>query len=391
MKNYDNIIQEIKDEGLYKSERIITSPQSSHIELPGGQQVINFCANNYLGLADHPEIIAAAKKALDTHGFGMASVRFICGTQDLHKQLEQCISDFFGTNDTILYTSCFDANGGLFETILDAEDAVISDELNHASIIDGVRLCKAQRHRYKNNNMQELEAALQATQDCKQRLIVTDGVFSMDGTIADLKSITDLAAQYDALVVVDDSHATGFVGASGRGSAELAGVLDKVDIYTSTLGKALGGGSGGFTTGRQDIIELLRQRSRPYLFSNTLPPPLVAASIKVFELISNSTALRDQLAQNTEYFRHKIKAMGYTVSGDNHPITPIMLGDARLAKDMADRLLELGIYCIGFSYPVVPKGKARIRLQISAAHSQNDLDIALDAFAQVKAEFNIDG
>lgn len=391
MKNYDNIIQEIKDEGLYKSERVITSPQSSHIELPGGQQVINFCANNYLGLADHPEIIAAAKKALDTHGFGMASVRFICGTQDLHKQLEQCISDFFGTDDTILYTSCFDANGGLFETILDAEDAVISDELNHASIIDGVRLCKAQRHRYKNNNMQELEAALQATQNCKQRLIVTDGVFSMDGTIADLKTITDLASQYDALVVVDDSHATGFVGATGRGSAELAGVLDKVDVYTSTLGKALGGGSGGFTTGRKDIIELLRQRSRPYLFSNTLPPPLVAASIKVFELISKSTALRDQLAQNTEYFRRKIKAMGYTISGDNHPITPIMLGDARLAKDMADRLLELGIYCIGFSYPVVPKGKARIRLQISAAHSQNDLDIALDAFAQVKTEFNING
>jgi glycine C-acetyltransferase len=387
MNKYDDIIQEIKDEGLYKNERIITSPQSSHIELPGGQKVINFCANNYLGLADHPEIIRAAKKALDTHGFGMASVRFICGTQDLHKQLEARISAFFGTDDTILYTSCFDANGGLFETILDAEDAVISDELNHASIIDGVRLCKAQRHRYKNNDMAELEQRLQATQDCKQRLIVTDGVFSMDGTIANLKAITDLAEQYDAMVVVDDSHATGFVGATGRGSAELAGVMDKIDVFTSTLGKALGGGSGGFTTGRKDIIELLRQRSRPYLFSNTLPPPLVAASIKVFELISDSTDLRDQLERNTAYFRDKITALGFTVSGDSHPITPIMLGDARLAQKMADRLLELGIYCIGFSYPVVPKGKARIRLQISAAHSQNDLDIALDAFAQVKQEF----
>lgn len=387
MKNYSNIIQEIKDEGLYKSERIITSPQAAHIKLPGGKNVINFCANNYLGLADHPEIIRAAKKALDTHGFGMASVRFICGTQDLHKELEQKISDYFGTEDTILYTSCFDANGGLFETILDNNDAVISDELNHASIIDGVRLCKAQRHRYKNNDMQELEAALQKTQDCQQRLIVTDGVFSMDGTIADLKSITDLAEKYDAMVVVDDSHATGFIGATGRGSAELYGVLDKVDIFTSTLGKALGGGSGGFTTGKGKIIELLRQRSRPYLFSNTLPPPLVAASIKVFDLISDDTTLRDQLAENTSYFRKKIVELGFTVSGDTHPITPIMLGDAKLAQKMADRLLELGIYCIGFSFPVVPKGKARIRLQISAAHSKNDLDIALDAFAQVKQEF----
>ncbi len=387
MKNYNKIIQSIKDEGLYKAERIITSPQSAHIELPGGQKVINFCANNYLGLADHPEIIKAAKKALDTHGFGMASVRFICGTQDLHKELEQKISEFFGTDDTILYTSCFDANGGLFETILDKDDAVISDELNHASIIDGVRLCKAQRHRYKNSDMQELESILQNTQDCKQRLIVTDGVFSMDGTIAKLKAITDLAEQYDALVVVDDSHATGFIGATGRGSAELEGVLDKIDIFTSTLGKALGGGSGGFTTGKKEIIELLRQRSRPYLFSNTLPPPLVAASIKVFELISDSTDLRDQLERNTKYFREKIVELGFTVSGETHPITPIMLGDARLAKNMADRLLELGIYCIGFSFPVVPKGKARIRLQISAAHTQNDLDIALDAFAQVKKEF----
>ncbi len=387
MKNYSNIIQNIKDEGLYKSERIIISPQAAHIKLPNGQNVINFCANNYLGLADHPEIIRAAKKALDTHGFGMASVRFICGTQDLHKELEQKISDYFGTDDTILYTSCFDANGGLFETILDKDDAVISDELNHASIIDGVRLCKAQRHRYKNNDMQELEAVLQKTQDCNQRLIVTDGVFSMDGTIADLKSITALAEKYDAMLVVDDSHATGFIGATGRGSAELHGVLDKVDIFTSTLGKALGGGSGGFTTGKKEIIELLRQRSRPYLFSNTLPPPLVAASIKVFDMISDSTELRDQLAENTAYFREKIVALGFTVSGDSHPITPIMLGDAKLAQKMSDRLLELGIYCIGFSFPVVPKGKARIRLQISAAHSKNDLDIALDAFAQVKKEF----
>jgi glycine C-acetyltransferase len=387
MNKFETIIQSIKDDGLYKSERIITSPQSSHIELPGGKKVINFCANNYLGLADHPAIIKAAKKALDTHGFGMASVRFICGTQDIHKELELKISEFFGTEDTILYTSCFDANGGLFETILDQDDAVISDELNHASIIDGVRLCKAQRHRYKNSDMMQLEEILKNTQDCKQRLIVTDGVFSMDGTIAKLKTITDLAAKYDALVVVDDSHATGFIGPTGRGSAELEGVLDKIDIFTSTLGKALGGGSGGFTTGKKEIIELLRQRSRPYLFSNTLPPPLVAASIKVFELISDSTELRDQLEQNTQYFRAKIVELGFTVSGETHPITPIMLGDAKLAKNMADRLLELGIYCVGFSYPVVPMGKARIRLQISAAHSRNDLDLALEAFAQVKKEF----
>ncbi len=387
MKQYQEIIQGIKDDGLYKAERIITSPQSAHIELPGGKKVINFCANNYLGLADHPEIIKAAKKALDTHGFGMASVRFICGTQDLHKTLEQRISSYFGTEDTILYTSCFDANGGLFETILDKDDAVISDELNHASIIDGVRLCKAQRHRYKNSDMVELEQILKDTQGCKQRLIVTDGVFSMDGTIAQLKAITDLAAQYDALVVVDDSHATGFIGKTGRGSAELEGVLDKIDVFTSTLGKALGGGSGGFTTGKKEIIELLRQRSRPYLFSNTLPPPLVAASIKVFDLIADSTELRDKLEENTRYFREEIVKMGYTVSGETHPITPIMLGDARLASEMADRLLELGIYCIGFSFPVVPKGKARIRLQISAAHSKNDLDLALAAFKQVKSEF----
>lgn len=389
MKNYQKIIQSIKDDGLYKHERIITGPQSASISLPQNQTVLNFCANNYLGLADNPQIIQAAKTALDSHGFGMASVRFICGTQDLHKQLEQKISDFFGTEDTILYTSCFDANGGLFETILDKDDAIISDELNHASIIDGVRLCKAQRHRYKNADMNELEQILQQTQSCKQRLIVTDGVFSMDGIIAPLKKITDLAQKYNALVVVDDSHATGFIGKTGRGSAELEGVMDKIDIFTSTLGKALGGGSGGFTTGKQEIIELLRQRSRPYLFSNTLPPPLVAAAIKAFELISESTELRDKLEENTQYFRKKITELGYTISGENHPITPVMLGDARLASQMADRLLELGIYCIGFSYPVVPKEKARIRLQISAAHSRQDLDQALNAFQQVKTEFSI--
>ena len=387
MQNYAQILQEIQEQGLYKSERIITSPQSAHISLPGGQQVLNFCANNYLGLADNPEIIKAAKKALDTHGFGMASVRFICGTQDLHKELESTISDFFKTEDTILYTSCFDANGGLFETILTKEDAVISDELNHASIIDGVRLCKAQRHRYKNNDMASLEEALKQTQDCQTRLIVTDGVFSMDGTIANLKGVTDLAQQYDAMVVVDDSHATGFIGDEGRGTAELHGVMDKVDIYTSTLGKALGGGSGGFTTGRKDIIDLLRQRSRPYLFSNTLPPPLVAASIKAFELLTESSDLRQKLNDNTQYFRQKIVELGYTVSGDTHPIVPVMLGDAVLAQKISERLLELGIYVIGFSYPVVPKGKARIRLQISAAHSRADLDMALDAFAAAKKEF----
>ncbi|MCF6300849.1 MAG: glycine C-acetyltransferase [Proteobacteria bacterium] len=387
MNKYTKLLAEIKQQGLYKSERIITSPQSSHIKLPGGQNVINFCANNYLGLADNPEIISAAKQALDTHGFGMASVRFICGTQDIHKHLEGKISNFFGTGDSILYTSCFDANGGLFETILGPNDAIISDEFNHASIIDGIRLCKAQRHRYKNSDMQQLEDILQATKDSENRLIITDGVFSMDGTIAKLKTITDLAEKYHAMVAVDDSHATGFIGKTGRGSAELEGVMDKIDIFTSTLGKALGGGSGGFTTGRKDIIDLLRQRSRPYLFSNTLPPPLVAASIKVFDMISDSTVLRDTLEENTLYFRKQIAKIGFTISGDTHPITPIMLGDAKLAKNMADRLLELGIYVIGFSFPVVPRDKARIRLQISAAHSRNDLDLALSAFRQVYSEF----
>jgi glycine C-acetyltransferase len=388
-KKYQNTLQEIKDAGLYKDERVITSPQSAHISLPNGVKVINFCANNYLGLADNPEIIEAAKNALDTHGFGMASVRFICGTQDIHKQLENSISNFLGTQDTILYSSCFDANGGLFETILTAEDAVISDELNHASIIDGVRLCKAKRYRYKNSDMTDLEAQLQAAADCDKKLIVTDGVFSMDGTIAKLDEIVILAEKYNAMIMVDDSHATGFTGPTGRGSAELCGVLNKIDIFTSTLGKALGGGSGGFTSGKQEIINLLRQRSRPYLFSNTLPPPLVAAGIKVFELLTKSNDLRDKLKQNTEYFRTQIAKLGFDISGETHSIVPVMLYDAKLAKKMADRLLELGIYCIGFSFPVVPMNKARIRLQISAAHSKEDLNQALTAFAQVKKEFKL--
>lgn len=386
-KQYQSILQEIKDAGLYKDERVITSPQSAHITLPNGDTVINFCANNYLGLADSPEIIEAASKALQTHGFGMASVRFICGTQNLHKQLENSISEFMGTEDTILYSSCFDANGGLFETILTSDDAIISDELNHASIIDGVRLSKAKRFRYKNSDMGNLEQHLMDSQDCVKRLIVTDGVFSMDGTIAKLDKIVALAEKYDAMIMVDDSHATGFTGPTGRGSAELCGVQDKIDIFTSTLGKALGGGSGGFTSGKQEIIDLLRQRSRPYLFSNTLPPPLVAAGIKVFELLSKSGELRDRLKNNTKYFRTEIAKLGFDISGDTHSIVPIMLYDAKLAKNMADRLLELGIYCIGFSFPVVPKDMARIRLQISAAHSKADIDKALDCFAQVKKEF----
>jgi len=389
LKAYKDQLNAIKAEGLFKKERVITSPQSAHITLPEGKEVINFCANNYLGLADDPKIIAAAHKALDDKGFGMASVRFICGTQDNHKRLESTISNFFGSDDTILYSSCFDANGGLFETLLGPADAVISDELNHASIIDGIRLCKAKRFRYRNNDMADLEEKLKAAQDCEKRLIATDGVFSMDGTIARLDKITELAEKYDALVMVDDSHATGFVGPTGRGSAELHGVLDKVDIFTSTLGKALGGGSGGFTTGRQPIIDLLRQRSRPYLFSNTLPPPLVAAGIEVFNLLRESTDLRDKLEANTRYFRQRIKALGFTIAGDDHPIVPVMLGDATLASAMADRLLDYGIYVIGFSYPVVPKGKARIRLQISAAHSQQDLDQTLEAFARVRQEFDL--
>lgn len=382
-------LQEIRDAGLYKTERIITTPQSVEIKVQSDQEVLNFCANNYLGLADHPDVIDAAHEALDEHGFGLASVRFICGTQDIHKQLEGAISEFFGTDDTILYTSCFDANGGLFETILGPEDAVISDSLNHASIIDGVRLCKAERHRYPNSDMQALEKALQDTQHCRSRLIATDGVFSMDGFIAKLDEITALAERYDALLMVDDSHATGFMGKTGRGSAEHHSVMHKIDVFTSTLGKALGGGSGGFTTGRQEIIDLLRQRSRPYLFSNTLPPPLVAASIKVFEMLSESTELRDKLESITRYFREKMTAAGFDIKPGEHPIVPVMLYDAPLAQEFAARLLKEGIYVIGFFFPVVPKGEARIRVQLSAAHEKHHLNRAIEAFIKIGTELNI--
>ncbi len=383
LERIHNTLEEIRQAGLYKKERIITTPQGVEIKVQDGAEVLNFCANNYLGLADDPEVIAAAHQALDDHGFGLASVRFICGTQDLHKQLEQTISHFFGTDDTILYTSCFDANGGLFETILGPEDAVISDALNHASIIDGIRLCKAQRHRYPNSDMESLEKILQSSQDCRSRLIATDGAFSMDGYIAKIDKITALAEQYDALVMVDDSHATGFLGPTGRGSAEYHGVMDKVDVFTSTLGKALGGGSGGFTTGRREIIDLLRQRSRPYLFSNTLPPALVAASIRVFEKLNESTELRDRLEENTRYFRSAMTNAGFDIKPGEHPIVPVMLYDAPLAQEFATKLLEEGIYVIGFFFPVVPKGEARIRVQLSAAHHRHHLDRAIEAFVKV--------
>lgn len=382
-------LQEIRDAGLYKTERVITTPQSVEIKVQSGAEVLNFCANNYLGLADHPDVIDAAHTALDEHGFGLASVRFICGTQDLHKQLEAALSDFFGTDDSILYTSCFDANGGFFDPILGAEDAVISDSLNHASIIDGIRLCKAQRHRFANSDMQALEKALQDTRDCRTRLIVTDGVFSMDGYIAKLDEITALAERYEALLMVDDSHATGVIGKTGRGSAEYHGVMDKVDIFTSTLGKALGGGSGGFTTGRQEIIDLLRQRSRPYLFSNSLPPPLVAASIKVLDMLSDSTDLRDKLEQNTRYFRDGMTAAGFDLKPGEHPIIPVMLYDAPLAQEFSARLLDEGIYVIGFFFPVVPEGEARIRVQLSAAHEIHHLDRAIAAFVKVGKELGV--
>jgi len=382
-------LEEIRSAGLYKNERVITTPQSVEIRVGDGPEVLNFCANNYLGLADNPEVIAAAHKALDDHGFGLASVRFICGTQDLHKQLERTIADFFGTDDAILYTSCFDANGGLFETLLDEDDAVISDALNHASIIDGIRLCKARRYRYPNSDMAELERILGETRSCRTRLIATDGVFSMDGYIARLDQITDLAERYDALVMVDDSHATGFLGKTGRGSAEHHGVMDRIDIFTSTLGKALGGGSGGFTTARQPIIDLLRQRSRPYLFSNTLPPPLVAAGIKVFEMLSASTGLRDRLEANTRYFRERMTAAGFDIKAGSHPIVPVMLYDAPLAQEFAARLLEEGIYVIGFFFPVVPEGEARIRVQVSAAHERHHLDRAVEAFVKVGNDLGV--
>jgi len=389
LERFHDTLNEIREAGLFKSERVITTPQNVQIRVQDGSEVLNFCANNYLGLADNPEVKAAAHKALDDHGFGLASVRFICGTQDLHKQLEATISQFFGTDDTILYTSCFDANGGLFETILGPEDAVISDALNHASIIDGIRLCKAQRHRYPNSDMGALEQLLESTRGCRSRLIATDGAFSMDGYIAKLDEITRLADKYGALVMVDDSHATGFLGPTGRGSAEYHGVMEKVDIFTSTLGKALGGGSGGFTTGRQEIIDLLRQRSRPYLFSNTLPPPLVAASIRVFEMLASTTALRDRLEENTRYFRSAMVKAGFDIKPGIHPIVPVMLYEAPLAQEFAAKLLAEGIYVIGFFYPVVPKGEARIRVQISAAHDTSQLDRAVEAFTRVGKELGV--
>ena len=376
-------LAEIESAGLYKRERQITTPQRVAIQTAERGEVLNFCANNYLGLADNSEIIDAARQALDDHGFGMASVRFICGTQDLHKQLEKVIADFHGKDDAILYAACFDANGGLFEPLLGPEDAIISDALNHASIIDGIRLCKAERHRYPNSDMNALEEALKKTRDKRTRMIATDGVFSMDGTVAKLDEITELAEKYDALVMVDDCHASGFFGATGRGSPEHHGVLDKVDIITSTLGKALGGGMGGFTVARQEVIDILRQRSRPYLFSNSLAPPLVGASIKVFEMLDESTALRDKLAENTKFFRKAMTDAGFDIKPGEHPIVPVMLYDAPLAQKMADALLEEGIYVIGFFYPVVPKGEARIRLQISAAHEREHLERAVDAFTRI--------
>jgi len=382
-------LDSIREQGLYKTERVIATPQSAAIRTAYGREVLNFCANNYLGLADNAQIIQAAKDALDTHGFGLASVRFICGTQDLHKQLEAVISKFFGTEDTILYTSCFDANGGLFETILGEDDAVISDALNHASIIDGIRLCKAERRRYANGDMAELEKHLQESQGKRTRLIATDGVFSMDGFIARLDEIVKLKQKYGAMLMVDDSHATGFVGPTGRGSAELHGVMDQVDVFTSTLGKALGGGSGGFSTGRKEIIDLLRQRSRPYPFSNTLPPPLVAASIKVFELLTASTALRDKVNDNALYFRKRMSEAGFEIKPGTHPIAPVMLYDAKLAQAFAKELLEEGIYVIGFFVPVVPQGQARIRTQMSAAHTHAHIDRAVEAFVKIGRKLGV--
>ncbi len=392
-QRYADELATIQRDGLFKSERIITSPQSAQIQLQDGRQVLNFCANNYLGLADHPRVIAAAKRALDTHGFGMASVRFICGTQDLHKQLEARIAQFFGTEDTILYAACFDANGGLFEPLLGPDDAIISDALNHASIIDGVRLCKARRYRYANCDMADLEAQLkQARADgARSILITTDGVFSMDGFIAPLDQITALAKKYDALVHIDECHATGFLGASGRGSAEVKGVLDKIDIITGTLGKALGGALGGFTTAKREVIEMLRQRSRPYLFSNSLPPHVVAAGTEVFDMLDEAGELREKLAENTRYFREKMSAAGFDLKPGTHPICPVMLYDAPLAQAFATRLLEEGIYAIGFFFPVVPQGQARIRTQMSAAHTREHLDTAIAAFTRVGRELGVIG
>jgi len=388
-KHYSDVLTSIKEEGLYKKERVISTPQGVEITTHNGKKVLNFCANNYLGLANNPTLIKSAKSAMDKFGFGMASVRFICGTQDLHKVLEEKISEFFGTDDTILYTSCFDANGGLFETILGPDDAVISDSLNHASIIDGIRLCKAKRFRYNNSDMQDLDRKLVEAKDAKIKLIATDGVFSMDGYIAKLDEITQLAEKHNAMVMVDDSHATGFIGNTGRGSAEYHGVMDKVNIFTSTLGKALGGASGGFTTGKKEIISLLRQRSRPYLFSNTVAPAIVAAGAEVLDMISSTTRLRDKLEQNTMYFRQRMSESGFDILEGIHPIVPIMLYDAITAQDMATRMLKEGIYVIGFYFPVVPKGKARIRVQISAAMNKEHLDKAIDAFKKVGKDMGI--
>jgi glycine C-acetyltransferase len=379
-------LEGIKSQGLFKTERIITTPQDAHIAVAGGKLVLNMCANNYLGLADHPELIKAAKEALDSHGLGMASVRFICGTQDLHKELEAALTTFLGTEETILYPSCFDANGGLFETLLTEKDAIISDELNHASIIDGIRLCKAQRFRYKHNDMADLEAKLKEASGARFRLIATDGCFSMDGTIADLKSIVELAERYDALTMIDDAHATGFLGKTGRGTHEYRGVMGKIDIITGTLGKALGGASGGFTSGRKEIVDLLRQRSRPYLFSNTVAPPIVAACLKALELLTASTELRDKLEENTKYFRAAVTERGLTIKPGVHPIVPIMIGDAAKSQKFAARMLEKGVYVIGFFYPVVPHGTARVRVQVSAAHSREDLEFAVKAFAETNEE-----
>jgi glycine C-acetyltransferase len=389
--DYQNQLNVIEKQGLLKSERIISSAQSAEITLANGRSVLNFCANNYLGLADNPEIIQAAKDALDSHGYGMASVRFICGTQDLHKTLEAKISAYFGTEDAILYAACFDANGGLFEPLLGENDAIISDALNHASIIDGVRLCKAKRYRYSNCNMQELEEQLQAATaaGCGIKMITTDGVFSMDGTIAPLDAITALAEKYDALLHIDECHATGFLGATGRGSAEVSGVMDKIDIFTGTLGKSLGGAVGGFTTGPKSIIELLRQRSRPYLFSNSLPPSIVAAGIKVFDMLGQADDLRRQLQENTQYFREKMSQAGFELKPGTHPIVPVMLYEATVAQEFAKRLLDEGIYAVGFFFPVVAQGQARIRTQMSAAHSREHLDKAIAAFTKIGIELGV--
>ncbi len=388
-KKLKDELEEINNSGLYKEERIITNTQDREIKISTGENVLNFCANNYLGLSSHPQVIEAAKNALDTHGFGMSSVRFICGTQDIHKELEQKISSFLSTEDTILYAAAFDANGGVFEPLFGEEDAIISDSLNHASIIDGVRLCKAVRYRYANNDMQDLEKQLIKAQKQKNRIIVTDGVFSMDGYIANLEAICELAEKYNSLVMVDDCHATGFIGGTGRGTHEYCDVIGKIDIITGTLGKALGGAMGGFTSGKKEIIEILRQKSRPYLFSNSLAPSIVGAAIKVLDLLSNSTELRDKLENNTKYFRSEMKDAGFDIKEGIHPIVPIMLYDAKIAQEMAKRLLKKGIYVIGFFFPVVPRNQARIRVQISASHTKKDIDKAIQAFIEVSREMKI--